>query len=239
MPPKQKKKQPVSEHKPTKVTPKTENQQNVIDSIYNNCLSIILGPAGTGKSFLSVAVAVQLLKEGAIERIVLTRPAVDVGRGLGYLPGDVNEKMGAYIVPLIDAFRYFFSYQEIVSLQNERVIEICPLSLMRGRTFNKAAILADEIQNATHEEIKLIITRIGSGSKAILNGDPTQSDLSYDERGALEYYADILRGVEGVSTVYLINEDIQRNSLVMRILDRLDHINKEIPSYGSSRFHDV
>ena len=228
----------MSEPKPRKkLSPRNEYQRNVINTIYRNSVVFLLGPAGCGKTVLSVGCALQLLESQEIERIVLTRPAVELGRGLGFLPGDINEKMAPYIQPIFDSFKVFLNNQELATLINGKYIEICPLSVMRGRTFNSSLVIVDEAQSCTHAELKMCLTRMGEQSKMVINGDPTQSDLPISQRGALQDYSRWLDSVDGIESVYSNNEDIVRSSLIGKILEKIDKfegISNTIPQYGKN-----
>jgi phosphate starvation-inducible PhoH-like protein len=208
----------VWSHRGMRVAPKTINQKHYLDAIRRSTVTVGIGPAGTGKSFLAVAMAVGALTRREVNRIVLTRPAVEAGERLGFLPGDVMAKVDPYLRPLFDAL-YAMLEPERVNQHLERgVIEVAPLAFMRGRTLNDAFIILDEAQNTTPEQMKMFLTRLGFGSKMVVTGDITQVDLERDQRSGLVVIGDILADVEGIDFVHFGSEDVVRHKLVQRIV---------------------
>jgi phosphate starvation-inducible protein PhoH and related proteins len=208
----------VWSHRGSKVAPKTVNQKRYVDAIRRSTITVGIGPAGTGKSFLAVAMAVAALSRREVNRIVLTRPAVEAGERLGFLPGDVMAKVDPYLRPLFDAL-YDMLEPERVNQHLERgVIEVAPLAFMRGRSLNDSFIILDEAQNTSPEQIKMFLTRLGFNSKMVVTGDVTQVDLPRDERSGLLVIGDILESVEGIEFVRLGGEDVVRHKLVQRIV---------------------
>jgi phosphate starvation-inducible PhoH-like protein len=208
----------VWSHRGMRVAPKTVNQKHYLDAIRRSTITVGIGPAGTGKSFLAVAMAVGALTRREVNRIVLTRPAVEAGERLGFLPGDVMAKVDPYLRPLFDAL-YAMLEPERVNQHLERgVIEVAPLAFMRGRTLNDAFIILDEAQNTTPEQMKMFLTRLGFGSKMVVTGDVTQVDLERDQRSGLVVIGDILEDVEGIEFVRFGSEDVVRHKLVQRIV---------------------
>jgi phosphate starvation-inducible PhoH-like protein len=208
----------VWRHRGLKVAPKTVNQKRYVDAIREQTITIGIGPAGTGKSFLAVAMAVAALSRREVNRIVLTRPAVEAGERLGFLPGDLMAKVDPYLRPLFDAL-YDMLEPERVNQHLERgVIEVAPLAFMRGRTLNDSFIILDEAQNTSPEQMKMFLTRLGFNSKMVVTGDITQVDLPRDQRSGLVVIGDILGGVEGIEFVRFGGEDVVRHKLVQRIV---------------------
>jgi phosphate starvation-inducible PhoH-like protein len=208
----------VWRHRGAAVAPKTVNQKRYVDAIRENTITVGIGPAGTGKSFLAVAMAVAALSRREVNRIVLTRPAVEAGERLGFLPGDVMAKVDPYLRPLFDAL-YDMLEPERVNQHLERgVIEVAPLAFMRGRTLNDSFIILDEAQNTSPEQMKMFMTRLGFNSKMVVTGDITQIDLPKDQRSGLVVIGDILAGVEGIEFVRFGGEDVVRHKLVQRIV---------------------
>jgi phosphate starvation-inducible protein PhoH and related proteins len=208
----------VWRHRGLKVAPKTVNQKRYVDAIRKQTITIGIGPAGTGKSFLAVAMAVAALSRREVNRIVLTRPAVEAGERLGFLPGDLMAKVDPYLRPLFDAL-YDMLEPERVNQHLERgVIEVAPLAFMRGRTLNDSFIILDEAQNTSPEQMKMFLTRLGFNSKMVVTGDITQIDLPKNERSGLVVIGDILGGVEGIEFVRFGGEDVVRHKLVQRIV---------------------
>jgi phosphate starvation-inducible PhoH-like protein len=208
----------VWSHRGSKVAPKTVNQKRYVDAIRRSTVTVGIGPAGTGKSFLAVAMAVAALARREVNRIVLTRPAVEAGERLGFLPGDVMAKVDPYLRPLFDAL-YDMLEPERVNQHLERgVIEVAPLAFMRGRTLNDSFIILDEAQNTSPEQMKMFLTRLGFNSKMVVTGDVTQVDLPRDQRSGLLVIGDILESVEGIEFVRFGGEDVVRHKLVQRIV---------------------
>jgi len=200
------------------ITPKTKGQKNYVDAIRSHDMVFAIGPAGTGKSFLAVAMAVSALMKREVARIVLTRPAVEAGERLGFLPGDLYEKVHPYLRPLYDALYDMLEYEKVGALMEKGAIEIAPLAYMRGRTLNDAFIILDEAQNSTTEQMKMFLTRLGFNSKMVVTGDITQVDLPASRHSGLIGVQTILRGVPGVSFVYFDEHDVVRHRLVSAII---------------------
>ncbi len=200
------------------LAPKTINQRRYLDSIERNDMVFGIGPAGTGKTYLAVAMAVSALLNKRVSRIVLTRPAVEAGERLGFLPGTLQEKIDPYLRPLYDALFDMVETEKVEKMLERNTIEIAPLAFMRGRTLNECFIILDEAQNATPEQMKMILTRQGFGSKMVITGDLTQIDLPYGRRSGLLDAAEVLRGVEGIGFVYFDEKDVVRHPLVQRIV---------------------
>ena len=198
---------------------KNVSQFKYIETIDNSTITFGIGPAGTGKTFLAVASAVKMYNDEKIKKIVLTRPAVEAGERLGYLPGDLSQKIDPYLVPLFDSLEYFFGNETLQYLIEKRNIEIVPLAYMRGRTLNNACIILDEAQNATVSQIKMFLTRLGEDSKMIITGDETQIDLNNKDFSGLKKTRKSLSNIEEISVVEFKNSDIVRNKIVSKILE--------------------
>ena len=198
---------------------KNVKQFKYIETIENSTITFGIGPAGTGKTFLAVASAVKMYNDEKIKKIVLTRPAVEAGERLGYLPGDLSQKIDPYLVPLFDSLEYFFGNETLQYLIEKRNIEIVPLAYMRGRTLNNACIILDEAQNATVSQIKMFLTRLGEDSKMIITGDETQIDLNNKDFSGLKKTRKSLSNIEEISVVEFKNSDIVRNKIVSKILE--------------------
>ena len=207
------------------VTAKTPGQKKYLQIAGKNDICFAIGPAGTGKTYLAVAIAVSALKKGVVKRIVLARPAVEAGESLGFLPGDFQEKIDPYLRPLYDALDDMIPSEKLKSNIEKRVIEIVPLAYMRGRTLNNAFVILDEAQNATDVQMKMFLTRLGANSKAIITGDITQIDLPVKSKSGLIQAKDILSGISGVGFVYFDKEDVVRHKLVKDIIDAYDKFN--------------
>ena len=204
--------------KKANVVPKTVGQKNYIEAIRNHDLCFGIGPAGTGKTYLAMAMAVAALREEKVSRIILTRPAVEAGEALGFLPGDLYDKIDPYLRPLLDALHDMMPAEDIVKNRERGIIEIAPLAYMRGRTLNHAFIILDEAQNATAEQMFMFLTRLGYSSKAVITGDVTQIDLPPSKKSGLVEAQHALKSVEGVSIVQFSKRDIVRHPLVQRII---------------------
>ena len=208
----------VWRHRGLKVAPKTVNQKRYVDAIRSNTITVGIGPAGTGKSFLAVAMAVAALQRREVNRIVLTRPAVEAGERLGFLPGDLMAKVDPYLRPLFDALYDMLEAEKVNQHLERNVIEVAPLAFMRGRTLNDSFIIVDEAQNTTPEQMKMVMTRLGFGSKMVVTGDVTQVDLPKETHSGLVVIGDILADVEGIEFVRFGGEDVVRHKLVQRIV---------------------
>lgn len=201
------------------VTAKTPGQRAIINASEKNDILFAIGPAGTGKTYTSVALAVRALKERKVKKIILARPAVEAGENLGFLPGDLKEKIDPYLRPLYDALEEMIEFDKLEFQLAKNVIEIAPLAYMRGRTLNNAFVILDEAQNATNTQMKMFLTRIGFNSRAIITGDITQTDLPKKQESGLISIQRILQNIEGISFVYLDQADVVRHKLVRDIID--------------------
>lgn len=201
------------------IEPSTEGQLKYIDTMLNNDVTFCTGPAGTGKTYLAVAVAVSMLKKRQIRRIVLARPAVEAGEKLGFLPGDIAAKVNPYLRPLFDAIEDMMDFAQMRKFMELDIIEIIPLAFMRGRTLNEAAIICDEAQNTSGLQMLMVLTRLGHGSKMIITGDITQVDLAANQRSGLVEAMEILRRVDGIGMAELGQQDIVRHRLVQNIVE--------------------
>lgn len=208
------------------VKAKTSGQRKYLQIAAKNDICFAIGPAGTGKTYLAVAIAVSALKRGVIKKIVLARPAVEAGESLGFLPGDFQEKIDPYLRPLYDALDDMMPSEKLRGYLEKRVIEIVPLAYMRGRTLNNAFVILDEAQNATDVQMKMFLTRLGANSKAIITGDITQIDLPVKSRSGLVQAKEILYGIAGVGFAYFDKEDVVRHRLVKDIIDAYDKFNE-------------
>jgi len=209
------------------VAPKSANQRKYIQAIQDNDVVFGIGVAGTGKTYLAVAMAVQALMQKQVNRIVLARPAVEAGEKLGFLPGDLQDKVDPYLRPLYDALFDLIDYERVTRLLEKRVIEVAPLAFMRGRTLADAFIILDEAQNTTSEQMKMFLTRIGFGSKAVITGDVTQVDLPTGKRSGLIEAERILSKLEGIEFVYFTDKDVVRHKLVQMIIRAYEDLGKK------------
>ena len=214
-------------HRGKQITCKTIGQQNYIDTIRKNTLTFAIGPAGTGKTYLAMALSVMALKNKEAERIILTRPAVEAGEKLGFLPGDLTQKVDPYLRPLYDAMYDFMGADSYTRLLERGTVEVAPLAYMRGRTLSDAFIILDEAQNTTSEQMKMFLTRIGFNSKVIVTGDITQTDLPAGKKSGLAEAVQILRGIPGIGIVELSGKDIVRHELVQQIVEAYDAKDKK------------
>lgn len=201
------------------IKPKSANQRKLVESSLQNDLVFALGPAGTGKTYIAVALAVRALKNREVKRIIITRPAVEAGENLGFLPGDLQEKLDPYLRPIYDALSDMVPAEKLKYYQETRVIEIAPLAYMRGRTLHDAFVLLDEAQNTTSEQIKMFLTRMGPNSKVIITGDQTQVDLPTRQKSGLREALKVLKDVKGIGVVKLSGKDVMRHKLVKAIIE--------------------
>ena len=206
---------------------RSENQQQLIDAYEKNDMVFAVGPAGTGKTYLSIALAVKGLKEKATKKIILSRPAVEAGEKLGFLPGDMKDKIDPYLQPLYDALEDMIPAVKLQDMMEKHIIQIAPLAFMRGRTLSDAVVILDEAQNTTSQQIRMFLTRMGMNTKMIITGDLTQIDLPREQRSGLKEALKILDGVEGIGVVKLGQKDIVRHKLVTRIVNAYDKYDKE------------
>ena len=206
---------------------RSENQQQLIEAYEKNDMVFAVGPAGTGKTYLSIALAVKALKEKAIKKIILSRPAVEAGEKLGFLPGDMKDKIDPYLQPLYDALEDMIPAVKLQDMMEKHIIQIAPLAFMRGRTLSDAVVILDEAQNTTSQQIRMFLTRMGMNIKMIITGDLTQIDLPREQRSGLKEALKILDGVEGIGVVKLGQKDIVRHKLVTRIVNAYDKYDKE------------
>ena len=209
------------------IKPKTLGQKKYVDSIRKNLVTFGIGPAGTGKTYLAVALAAFYLKNREVERIILTRPAVEAGEKLGFLPGDLQEKIDPYLRPLYDALADMFGYDQFQKLIERNIIEVAPLAYMRGRTLEESFIILDEAQNTTREQMKMFLTRMGNHSRVVVNGDATQIDLVDRRMSGLTEAEKILDGVKGVGMVHFSDEDVVRHDMVGRIIRAYENYYKD------------
>jgi len=210
------------------LAPKTVNQRRYLEAIERNDLVLGVGPAGTGKTYLAVAMAVSALLSKRVSRIILTRPAVEAGERLGFLPGTLQEKVDPYLRPLYDALYDMMESEKVEKLLERNTIEVAPIAFMRGRTLNDSFIILDEAQNSTPEQMKMVLTRTGFNSKMVVNGDITQIDLPPGKRSGLIDALEVLRGVEGISVVLFDERDVVRHNLVQRIVKAYERYNDAI-----------
>ncbi len=209
----------VWRHRGKKITPKTVNQKAYVDAIRNCTITFAIGPAGTGKTYLAMALAVAAMSEREVSRIILTRPAVEAGERLGFLPGDMYAKVDPYLRPLFDALYDMLDADRLNAFLEKGTIEVAPLAFMRGRTLNDSFIILDEAQNTTPEQMQMFLTRLGFGSKVVVTGDVTQVDLPREQASGLIHVREILEPVEGIEFVEFGNQDVVRHALVQRIVE--------------------
>lgn len=206
------------------IKPKTANQVKMVDSIDKNDMLFAIGPAGTGKTYTGIALAVRALKEKQVKRIILTRPAVEAGENLGFLPGDLKEKLDPYMQPLYDALRDMIAPEKLAHYIENGTIQIAPMAFMRGRTLDHAFVILDEAQNTTHAQMKMFLTRMGKNAKFLITGDPGQIDLPRRVISGLKEALLILKNVKGISIVYLDDKDVIRHGLVKKVIDAYKNI---------------
>ncbi|KRW62780.1 PhoH family protein [Pseudomonas sp. TTU2014-080ASC] len=223
------------------IRPRGANQQRYVKSILDHDINFGIGPAGTGKTYLAVACAVDALEREQIRRILLVRPAVEAGEKLGFLPGDLSQKIDPYLRPLYDALYEMLGFEQVAKLIEKQVIEVAPLAYMRGRTLNNSFIILDESQNTTVEQMKMFLTRIGFGSTAVITGDITQVDLPRGTKSGLTHVIDVLRDVPGISFTHFKPKDVVRHPLVQRIVEAYDRFDERTggkPAPAQSQQHD-
>ncbi len=213
-----------------RIKPRTEGQADYVQAIRHHDMTLCTGPAGCGKTYLAVATAVEAYRAKSIRKIVLVRPAVEAGESLGYLPGDLNEKLNPYLRPLLDAINEMVDFDQVKFLMEQDIIEVIPLAYMRGRTLNHAFIILDEAQNATVAQMKMFLTRMGEGSKVVVSGDISQVDLPYGVTSGLRDAIQRLQGIDEIAIIRLQESDIVRHRLVQKIVAAYEH-----PSNNSSR----
>ncbi len=201
------------------IKPQTPNQKKIVVSSKKNDMIFLVGPAGTGKTFVSIALAVRALKNKEVKRIILTRPAVEAGENLGFLPGDMKEKLDPYMQPLYDALRAMIPHERLESHLEKGIIQIAPLAFMRGRTLDNAFVILDEAQNTTHNQMKMFLTRMGKNAKFIITGDPGQIDLPRKQVSGLKEALGLLKGIKGIDIIHLSDRDVIRHRLVKKVID--------------------
>lgn len=205
----------------------TPNQRKMVASAAQNDMVFAIGPAGTGKTYTAVALAVRALKNKQVRRVILTRPAVEAGENLGFLPGDLRDKLDPYLQPLYDALWDMMPMQKLISYLDDKTVEIAPLAFMRGRTLDNAYVILDEAQNATESQIKMFLTRMGRNAKFFITGDITQIDLPKHQKSGLINASRILKGVKGIDFIYMDNADVVRHQLVTKIIQRYEQWDEE------------
>lgn len=211
------------------IKPRGQNQQSYVRSVQTNDINFGIGPAGTGKTYLAVACAVEALLKDQIERILLVRPAVEAGEKLGFLPGDLAQKVDPYLRPLYDALFEMLGFDTVGKLMERGIIEVAPLAFMRGRTLNNSFVILDESQNTTREQMKMFLTRIGFGTTAVITGDPTQIDLPRGQASGLRHAMDVLGNIPGISFTHFSSKDIVRHPIVQRIIEAYEAFEKSQP----------
>ena len=207
------------------IAPKTKGQYSFVKAVEDNAIVFAIGPAGTGKTYLAVIRAVSAMKKGEVKRIVLTRPAVEAGESLCFLPGDLKEKVDPYLTPLYDALHDMLGVEQTEKLIEKGTIEIAPLAYMRGRTLDDSFVILDEAQNTTPAQMKMFLTRLGFNSKMVITGDNTQIDLKTGTKSGLDDAANILKDIEGIKIIHLTSDDVVRNPLVQKIIERYSKYN--------------
>jgi len=217
------------------IKPKTFNQKSYVDSIRNNMIVFGLGPAGTGKTYLAMAMAIDAFKSGDVSRIILTRPAIEAGENLGFLPGDLQSKVDPYLRPLYDAIYQIMGAESYLSNSEKGLIEVAPLAYMRGRTLDNAFIILDEAQNTTPAQMKMFLTRIGFGSKVIITGDASQKDLAAGVQSGLDVAGRVLKGIEGIAFCNMTSKDVVRHPLVQKIVKAYENYEAKENKAGKQR----
>ncbi len=209
------------------IKPKTKTQLNYVENIDKNTLNFGIGPAGTGKTFLAVAMAVKYYKEKKIKKIILTRPAIEAGENLGFLPGDLQDKVDPYLRPLYDALGYILGTENYQKMKEKEIIEVAPLAYMRGRTLDDAFIILDEAQNTSKDQMKMFLTRFGKNSKVVVNGDITQIDLHRGKQSGLSHATAILKNINDISITKFSHKDVIRHKLVKKIIERYENSRRD------------
>lgn len=222
------------------IAPRSENQRMLVDAYFENDMLFAIGPAGSGKTYISIALAVRALKNKEIRKIILSRPAVEAGEKLGFLPGDMKEKIDPYLQPLYDALQDMIPAQKLTEHMEQNVIQIAPLAFMRGRTLNDAVVILDEAQNTTTQQIKMFLTRMGQNTKMIITGDLTQIDLPRNVKSGLKEAKEVLEKVKGISFVEMDEKDIVRHKLVTRIVNAYHKYEseKKYPLFNDNKSED-
>jgi len=220
----------VWRHRNLRVAPKSVNQKRYVDAIRRSTVTFGIGPAGTGKTFLAMAMATAALSRREVNRIILTRPAVEAGERLGFLPGDIGQKVDPYLRPMYDALYDMMGFDRVARAIERQVIEIAPLAFMRGRSLNDSFIILDEAQNTSVEQMKMFLTRMGFGSKAVVTGDITQTDLPKQQLSGLRHVINVLPGVEGVAFTHFTSQDVVRHPLVQRIVQAYERSSPDKPA---------
>ncbi len=218
------------------IKPRTPNQRKMVESIYKNDMLFAIGPAGTGKTYTAVALAVKALKNKEVKRIILTRPAVEAGENLGFLPGDLKEKLDPYLQPLYDALYDMIPLDKLNQYLENKTIQIAPLAFMRGRTLDNAFVILDEAQNTTESQMKMFLTRMGASAKFIITGDATQIDLPRNQPSGLVQAMRIIKNVQGIDFIYLDGNDVIRHRLVKEIIYRYDEVKKNQTESDSAAY---
>ncbi len=221
--------------KGTAIKPRGHNQLKLVQAIYNNDLVFALGPAGTGKTYIAVAMAVRALKNKMVKKLIITRPAVEAGENLGFLPGDLKEKIDPYLRPIYDALEDMIPSEKLKFYQEKNIIEIAPLAYMRGRTLSNAFVLLDEAQNTTQMQMKMVLTRLGEHSKMVITGDESQIDLPRNQKSGLIHAADILKDTEGIAFVRMESKDVIRHQLVKKIVMAYDKSEAQHPPHQQTK----
>ena len=221
------------------IAPRSDNQKLLVDAYNTNDMVFAIGPAGSGKTYVTIALAVRALKNKEIRKIILSRPAVEAGEKLGFLPGDMKDKIDPYLQPLYDALQDMIPTQKLTEYMEQNVIQIAPLAFMRGRTLNDAVVILDEAQNTTSQQIKMFLTRMGQNTKMIITGDMTQVDLPHNVRSGLKEAREVLKDVKGISFIEMNEQDIVRHKLVTRIVNAYNKYDKEKKAKAEERASEL